>query len=49
VREAFRLAFAGVSAFPAIDVLVTARPEAARADFAALRGDAASLLREAAE
>jgi ribonuclease P protein component len=47
VREAFRLAFAEVNTFPAIDVLVTARPEAATADFASVRGDAASLLREA--
>jgi ribonuclease P protein component len=49
VKEAFRLAFAEVSTFPAIDVLVTARAEAAKAEFMALRGDAASLLREAAE
>ncbi len=48
VREAFRLAFAELTSFPPLDLHVTARHEAADLDFAALRGDAASLLREAA-
>jgi ribonuclease P protein component len=48
VREAFRLAFAATPSFPAVDLLVSTRPDAATAEFAALREDALSLLREAA-
>ena len=48
VREAFRLAFAAIPSFPAVDLLVSARADALTAEFAALREDALSLLREAA-
>ena len=47
VREAFRLAACDTVASAGTDVLVTARREAALADFRTLRTDAASLLAEA--
>ena len=47
VREAFRLAFAELTTAPSVDLLVSARREAASAPFAALRAEAASLIEEA--
>ncbi|HEU5288160.1 MAG TPA: ribonuclease P protein component [Candidatus Limnocylindria bacterium] len=47
VREAFRRAIREGTRTSGADLLVTARREAAAADFKALEADAASLLREA--
>ncbi len=47
VREAFRRALVDESPGAGADVFVTARREAAMADFRTLQADAASLLREA--
>lgn len=47
VREAFRRAFAFSDAAPSIDLVITVRPEALQAEFAAMQADALSLLREA--
>lgn len=47
VREAFRRAMRERTRASGADLLVTARREAAAADFSALEADAASLLREA--
>ena len=46
VREAFRRALAATRPLPAMDIIVTARPEAATADFRTLEAEAASVLRE---
>ena len=47
VREAFRIALRDGGSLVALDVLVTARPEALHTEFTALRDDAAKVLSEA--
>ena len=44
VREAFQKAFASAGAYEPIDVVVTVRPDAARADFRAIEADARASL-----
>ena len=48
VREAFRRVFASASPGRSIDLLITVRPEAARADFPAIEADVRALLVELA-
>jgi len=48
VREAFRLAFADLASAPPVDFMISARKDAATTEFAALRGEAASVIAEAA-
>lgn len=48
VREAFRRGFASADPGRSIDLLITVRPEAARAEFGALEADVRSLLLELA-
>lgn len=44
VREAFRREFASMAPGRSIDLLITLRPEAARADFPAIEADVRALL-----
>jgi ribonuclease P protein component len=48
VREAFQRVFASSAAGRSIDLLITLRPEAARAEFPSIEAEALALLREAA-